>query len=56
MKRHVVIRADEAEVEVELAEGSTVERLWSRLSFEVRAQLWGEEIYFSIPVFTEPGR
>ena len=53
MERHVVIRGDEAEIKVELAEGPTAEQLLSRLPIEARAQLWGEEIYFSVPVFAE---
>jgi hypothetical protein len=39
---------------VELAEGLTAGEIWGRLPLEARAKLWGEEIYFSIPVSVGP--
>jgi uncharacterized protein len=39
---------------VELGEGSTAEEIWGRLPLEARANLWGDEIYFAIPVLVGP--
>jgi hypothetical protein len=48
--RYLVIRGEEARLKVELAEGPTAGEIWDRLPLEARANLWGDEIYFSIPV------
>ena len=34
----------------ELAESKTSEAIWNELPIECRANTWGEEIYFEIPV------
>ena len=39
---------------MELGEGPTAEKIWDRLPPEARANLWGDEIYFAIPVSVEP--
>ncbi len=53
MARHLVIRGEEAGLEVELGDGPTAEEIWEWLPFEGRASLWGDEIYFEIPVSME---
>lgn len=52
MARHLLIRGDEGEVKVRLEDGPTAEEIWGRLPIEAGAQLWGDEIYFPIPVST----
>jgi hypothetical protein len=52
--RYLVIRGKEARLKVELAEGPTAGEIWGRLPLEARANLWGEEIYFAIPVSVGP--
>ena len=37
----------------ELNETVTAEALWDALPIEARANIWGDEIYFSIPVYLE---
>ena len=53
MTRHLVIRGENANLKVELGDGPTAEEIWDRLPFEGLASLWGDEIYFEIPVSTE---
>ena len=54
MARYLVIRGEQAELKVELGEGATAEEIWGRLPLEARANLWGDEIYFAIPVLVGP--
>ncbi len=53
MARHLTIRGEEASLKVELGDGPTAEEIWDRLPFEGPASLWGDEIYFQIPVSME---
>jgi uncharacterized protein len=52
--RYLVIRGREAELKVELGEGLTAAEIWESLPLEARANLWGDEIYFAIPVSAGP--
>ena len=54
MRKKFVIRTESiGEVEVELIEEispETAQRIWNAMPFTGRANLWGDEIYFRIPV------
>ncbi len=54
MGRYLVVRGEEAELKVELGEAPTAEEIWDRVPLEARANLWGDEIYFAIPVSVGP--
>lgn len=51
------IKAGSVEMRAELNDGPTAQKIWEALPIEGRANCWGDEIYFSIPVKTgnEPG-
>jgi uncharacterized protein len=50
MGKKIRILVSDVEVEVELNEEKTAQRIWEALPIEGKANLWGEEIYFAIPV------
>lgn len=50
MARRIRIRAGPVEAAAELNDTGTARAIWQALPFEGRAGLWGEEIYFSIPL------
>jgi hypothetical protein len=50
MTRHLLIRGEKAELRVQLGQGPTADEIWESLPLEARANLWGDEIYFRIPV------
>jgi len=50
MEKKIRIRVSELTVEAELNASKTAQRIWEALPIEERANLWGEEIYFAIPV------
>ncbi len=54
MARHLTIRSEEAHLKVDLGGGRTAEEIWGCLPLEGSANLWGDEIYFEIPVSVEP--
>lgn len=54
MARYLAIRGDQAQLKVELGVGPTAGEIWARLPLEARANRWGDEIYFAIPVFVGP--
>jgi len=53
MKKRIVIRIGKVEVFAELKETPTSKKLWEALPFGSKAQTWGEEVYFLIPVNAE---
>jgi hypothetical protein len=53
MGRRVRITAGEVEATAELNSTATAEAIWQALPIKGRANLWGDEIYFSIPVTLE---
>src|SRR5512139_98403 len=57
MGKKIRILASELKVEAELNESKTAQLIWEALPIEGKTNLWGEEIYFSIPVSAgqEPG-
>jgi uncharacterized protein len=50
MVKQIVIRAGEVESRAELNDTRTAGAVWEALPIEARANTWGDEIYFSIPV------
>ncbi|MEI9478969.1 MAG: cyclophilin-like fold protein [Deltaproteobacteria bacterium] len=52
MEKKITIRVGELEVEAELNESKTARLIWEALPIEAKTHLWGEEIYFAIPVTT----
>ena len=54
MGKKIRILAGEVKAEAELNESTTAQLIWDALPIEAGANLWGEEIYFAIPVKTGP--
>jgi hypothetical protein len=54
MGRRIRIKAGSVEAIAELNETRTAEAVWQALPITGKANRWGEEIYFSIPVSLEP--
>lgn len=50
MVKKIMIKAGQIEAEAELNNTKTAEAIWETLPIEGRANLWGDEIYFTIPV------
>ncbi len=50
MGNKIKITAGEVEAEAELSDSTTAQKIWEALPIEGRANTWGDEIYFSIPV------
>jgi hypothetical protein len=46
----ITISAGNVMMEAELNEGPTARKVWDALPIEARANTWGDEIYFEIPV------
>lgn len=57
MRKKIRILINDLRVEAELNESKSAQSIWEALPLQARANLWGEEIYFSIPVKAglEPG-
>jgi hypothetical protein len=52
-ERQIEISAGDVIVTAVLNDSDTVDELWAALPITARAQTWGDEIYFSIPVSVE---
>jgi len=52
MGKKIRILVSDLRVEAELNESKTAQLVWEALPIEAKANLWGEEIYFGIPVKT----
>ena len=50
MAKKMMIRVGQIQAEAELNNTKTAEVIWEALPIEGRANLWGDEIYFAIPV------
>ncbi|RPJ10821.1 MAG: hypothetical protein EHM36_02730 [Deltaproteobacteria bacterium] len=50
MEKKIRITTGELKVEAELNDSKTAQLIWEALPIESSNNLWGEEIYFSIPV------
>ena len=46
----ITIQAGDVSLPAELNDSPTVRKIWEALPIEGRANLWGDEIYFAIPV------
>jgi len=53
MPHKIYIKAGNIELEGILNDTPTAQLIWERLPIESSGNLWGEEIYFSIPVSSE---
>lgn len=52
MEKKIRIVINDLKVEAELNESKTARLIWEALPIVARTNLWGEEIYFAIPVKT----
>ncbi len=52
MEKKIRILVSNLKVEAELNEANTAQLIWEALPMEGKVNLWGEEIYFTIPLKT----
>jgi hypothetical protein len=52
MEMKIRILISDLKVEAKLNDSKTAQLIWEALPIEAKTNLWGEEIYFSIPVKT----
>ena len=52
MGKKIRILVSDLEIEAELNEAKTAQLIWEALPIKARTNLWGKEIYFTIPVKT----
>ena len=51
--RKIRIAAGDVSTAATLSDTTTADRIWEALPIEARANTWGDEIYFAIPVFVD---
>jgi uncharacterized protein len=56
MGRRIRITAGSISAAAELNDSKTADAIWDALPIEAKAQTWGDEIYFGIPVRAEADR
>ena len=56
MGRTIRIAAGQISAAAELNDSKTADAIWDALPIEAKAQTWGDEIYFGIPVRAESDR
>jgi hypothetical protein len=49
----IIISVGDVSLPAELNEGPTARQIWEALPIEGRANIWGDEIYFEIPVVAQ---
>jgi len=52
MERKIKISSGEVEVFALLSDSITADKIWAALPFKEGAHVWGDEIYFTVPVNT----
>ena len=50
MEKKIKIKAGKVEAEAILNDSATARKVWEALPIEAKANTWGDEIYFAIPV------
>ena len=53
MSRIIQIKLNQIEITAELNESNTASAIWETVPIKARVNLWGDEIYFSIPLSLE---
>jgi hypothetical protein len=53
MPKNVKIKFGNLKIEAQLNESKTAELIYEKLPLEGQVKLWGEEVYFEIPVMTD---
>jgi len=53
MKRQIIIKAGNVKAKAEIEDSGTADAIWQALPVKGTANLWGDEVYFEIPVDLE---
>jgi len=48
--KKITIKTEDLKVDASLNDSKTAQKIWGTLPIEGRVNIWGDEIYFSIPV------
>ena len=51
--KKITIKTEKSEIQAELNQSKTAELIWNKLPLEGKSNLWGDEIYFEVPIKTE---